>query len=203
MAGAQPSVPYDGSACASIVENWTRGPIEGFTSEPFWDLFVEYRYDAPVAGEAGFEIGNYRPIDRSLQFVASRHVVIDGPPEGVKIVSFPYRQPKISSRDFSQHYSQVHGPLVAKSAAFKTILRRYVQYHVVTDSVRRYPQDTKPFDAIAVFWITSVDDAINAWRDPEYLGTLKPDRDRIISESHRVVVDERIVWPKASIADRR
>lgn len=189
-------------AFARIAESHHRSEVqpqvEGFTPEPIWDAVEEtlirpehatpdtlrddplHRLDALPA---------HVDPDQVVQFFARPRVVLDGPARGIRILSLPRRRPGLSPDEFSRHYGEVHGTLVAGNPAFTTHCNRYVQHHVLPGTVKA-TGGFVPYDGTSEFWFDSIDKARAAWDDPSYLRDLRADEKNFVGSppSHRLLV---------------
>lgn len=165
--------------------------MSGFTQEPIWDVVLESCHaDAGRWMLLPRLTAETRAAERWARFFAWENVAIDGPRRGIKILSFPRRLPGVTAVEFTRHYRDVHGPLVAAAEAFQRHINRYVQHHVIAESVQASADAFEPYDAVAEFWVDSIDDAWAAWNSREYREIIRPDRNSFMGPSDRIAVDE-------------
>src|SRR5579859_2318783 len=90
---------------------------------------------------------NYRTTSKRTHVVAREHVIVDGPtaPSMVKALFIASRMPGLSLAEMSQHWFEVHGPLVSNVPG----LRRYVQNHAVAEA---YALGRSTHDGWAEMW---------------------------------------------------
>ena len=101
--------------------------------------------------------------DQHADILGEEHVVIDGKtqPTMVNAIFMVCRKPGLDHRDFLQHWSDVHGPLAAKLPG----LRRYIQNHVVLESLTR---GTSTHDGWSEFWFDDYPSFQRAVKSPEW-----------------------------------
>src|SRR5437763_10690653 len=94
--------------CSAVLENRARENASSLT-QPDWDLIVEVCHDAidqwDLAASFIIEGG---AIERSMDFFATKNVVIGGPRRGLKSLSFLRRKTGMTHADFIRHYAEVH-----------------------------------------------------------------------------------------------
>lgn len=177
------------------VHNEVQPPVGELVPEPLWDGLLEAGPDAREAFEGNAfaalsgEADGIADPAQVVEFLAEARIVLDGPARGIKILSLPRRRGGLSPAEFSRHYRQVHGALVARNAAFVKYANRYVQHHVLPDSVRA-TGGFVPYDGISEFWFDSLDHARAAWDDPSYMVELRADEKNFVGSppSHRLLV---------------
>jgi hypothetical protein len=186
------------------VQNRVRPAVAGVTPEPIWDGVAQVEmvrsppdpaalrddaWDQAIGpGEKAFV-----DPDRIVQFLAEDKVVLDGPECGVKIISLPRRRAGMSSTEFSLHYGEIHGALVSRNEAFVRYASRYVQHHVLPNTVKT-TGGFVPYDGISEFWFASLDHARAAWASQSYMAELRADEKNFVGNppSHRLIVDEAV-----------
>lgn len=178
-----------------IVRNEVQPAVEGLMPEPIWDGLLALPMDGmkePV--ERGYSdltepTSGIADPDQVVEFVAQAKVVLDGPARGIKILSLPRRRSGMSPADFSRHYREVHGTLVSRNDAFVKYANRYVQHHVLAQTVRA-TGGFVPYDGISEFWFDSLDHARSAWDAPSYMAELRADEKNFVGSppSHRILV---------------
>ncbi|MCV0394884.1 MAG: EthD domain-containing protein [Rhizobiaceae bacterium] len=177
------------------IVNQAQPAIDGLIPEPLWDGLVETEPAEPdVLGESlllklldNSETGADR--NQMVEFIAEAKIVLDGPARGVKILSLPRRKAGSSPGEFSRHYREVHGALVARNEAFVEYANRYVQHHLLPGTVRA-TGGVIPYDGISEFWFDSLDHARSAWEAPSYMAELRADEKNFVGSppSHRLLV---------------
>lgn len=191
-----------------LVQNAVAPAVPDVTPDPIWDglMQVEFGSERPSVEEARDDARNksvgpgeaeFIDADQIVQFFAQEKVVVDGPERGVKILSLPRRRSWLSPAEFSQHYRNVHGELVRRNEAFATFANRYVQHHVLPDTVKS-TGGFVPYDGISEFWFNSFEHAKSAWAAPSYMAELRADEKNFVGSppSHRLVVQEHVVIRK-------
>ena len=180
--------PYDG-----VVETWQRerpDPTTIFADEPV------YR-DRVRPDELKF-----LDIAGCVAMLTRSHTIIDGPSQGLKLLSFVRRRPELTHEAFCDYWLNTHGPLVRGTTAFSRHLRRYVQSHCLPEMERRL-SDGAPqggFDGVVELWFDSRADMKAAFSEPDYLTIIRPDEDRfVLKPSVRFLVAEvEIAAPQAA-----
>ena len=183
------------------VQNRAQPAVGDLIPEPLWDGLVEIDVypefaapksirDNPLNKTVGPHQDDFADPSRMVQFFARENVVFDGPARGVKILSLPRRRAGSSPAEFSKHYKEVHGTLVSRNAAFAEFCNRYVQHHVLPETVKT-SADVVPYDGISEFWFDSLEHARKAWSAPSYMAELRADEKNFVGSppSHRLLVD--------------
>ncbi len=99
----------------------------------------------------------------------------------VKLVGCLRRKPGMSVAEFQRYWKDVHGPLVRGVPEFFRYVRKYVQGHLVSESVPGFPPPASPpFDGVAEIWFDSVDDIGKAFTELRYLEIIRPDEQRFL-----------------------
>ena len=87
--------------------------------------------------------------------VLAREVVLratSGPDDAVKLITFNYRKPGLSPRQFQDYWENPHGQLVLRNFS---ALAGYVQNHALISS---YDSGAEPdFDGVLEIWLTSLE----------------------------------------------
>jgi len=145
---------------------------EGFTPDPLWDqvAFCERLSDAQALADAARRAG----AETILFFEVNRHAIIDGPAEGVHLITLIRRKADITNAQFCDHYLNTHARLVLQNGGFQSSTSRYSQFHVRPETIHA-EGDIVPYDGIAEFWFHSIDQAMTTWAAQEYLAVLRPD----------------------------
>ena len=207
-AGSHIGGDLNGQGFRAYTRHFTRNVVEpqvpGLMPEPIWDAVEESLLDPKrcdrISLRDDHELGalpaHINP-DQVVQFVAQERIVLDGPARGIRIFSLPRRRPGMSPDSFSRHYRETHGRLVAANEAFVTNCNRYVQHHVLPETVRA-TGGFIPYDGISEFWFDSLDKARAAWDAPSYMAELRADEKNFVGSppSHRV-----LVTPSSLLAD--
>jgi uncharacterized protein (TIGR02118 family) len=96
-------------------------------------------------------------------WLATEHVMADGPTEGLRSTTAVRRRPGLTREQFRRHWAEVHGPL-ATSRPDVFGITRYVQLHAPDDAetfppalVRGAPE---PYDGLAEVYTAPVDHEI-------------------------------------------
>lgn len=189
------------SAARRYVQNHVQPAVADFTPEPLWDGLVEIELDPAHAGReavrddplnktVGPHEETFVDAEQMVQFLAEEKTVLDGPARGIKILSLPRRKAGLSPAEFSRHYREVHGALVAKNDAFTKYCNRYVQHHALPETVKA-TGGFVPYDGISEFWFDSMEHAKAAWSAPSYMAELRADEKNFVGSppSHRLLVE--------------
>jgi hypothetical protein len=188
----------------TYVRNDVLPTIDGFIPEPVWDGVVQVDLVDGLKREGSYLASlsddgiEDELIDRAqiVQFIAAVQPILEGPEQGIKILSLPRRRAGLSPREFAQHYQFVHGELVKGNASFARRANRYVQHHVLSETVK-VTGGFVAYDGISEFWFDDIAPARAAWTDPLYLAELRGDERRFVHQppSDRVMVRPVIVTP--------
>lgn len=91
------------------------------------------------------------------------------------------RHPEITRAEFSQHWRDVHGPMVRRCSDFARHLVSYDQYHLSDDRGElALFGAVGDFDGIAVLTFHDADAMDRDFREPQYLRAVQPDEPRFI-----------------------
>jgi len=100
----------------------------------------------------------------------------------IRITMFFNRRKGASEEDFNKYWAVNHGALITPWLVRSKIVK-YVQYHTTPEyrkiasamaaTSRRQASDQ--YDGISDFYVRSLDDFENAFKDPEYLEKIRPD----------------------------
>lgn len=179
-----------------FILNVVQPQVPGLMPEPIWDVVEESLLDPARSDRAALRDDHNLAVlpphadpDQIVQFMALERIVLDGPARGVRIFSLPRRRAGMSPDSFSRHYRETHGALVARNEAFVTHCNRYVQHHVLPETVRA-TGGFAPYDGISEFWFDSLDKARAAWDAPSYMAELRADEKNFVGSppSHRILV---------------
>ena len=101
--------------------------------------------------------------DQHADIFGEEHVVIDGQtkPSMVNAIFMVNRLPGLNHHDFFKHWLEVHGPIAAQLPG----LRRYIQNHVVLESLSR---GTSTHDGWSEFWFDDFWSFQQATKSPEW-----------------------------------
>lgn len=122
-----------------------------------------------------------------------QHVIKDGPPTGVKFISFLRRVDGMELDPFLDYWRNKHALLVEDVKPFWNHIRRYVQNHGIPEWSRGLALDGKvaPFSGVAEIWFDSPEAVEQAFNEPEYLERVRPDEGRFIAKpTTRFLVEE-------------
>ena len=90
----------------------------------------------------------------------------------VKLVCFLKRKEGLTLEEFYDHWFNRHGPLIASTEPFKTLVKRYEQH-------KRLPEPdwagTPGYDGITIQWFDSMADFEGFVQAPEYATVIAPD----------------------------
>lgn len=148
----------------TVSEDTTRAapPFDGVAELWFDAARSTGTRDEQVAAAAMLLEDERRFIDLSASpiWLATEHVMADGPADGLRSTTAVRRRAGLSREDFQRHWVEVHGPLaVARPDVFG--ITRYVQLHTPPDAdtfppavVRGAPE---PYDGLAEVHVTEVE----------------------------------------------
>lgn len=91
----------------------------------------------------------------------------------VKYIICATRKAGMTHEEFSAYWRNHHGPLVKSVPEFMCHVRKYVQCHLVADSVPLGVAGSH--DGVAELWFDSVEELVNAFNEPRYLEIIRPD----------------------------
>jgi len=117
--------------------------------------------------------------------------VLDGPRRGVKLLILIRRQSGLSPEQFQAYWRDEHGEKALREPGFSRYLRRYVQHHVLPDSIRSATGHSG-YDGIGEFWFDSTEDLIAAYSQPSFESEHLPDLRTFVDNppSPGLVIDE-------------
>jgi len=201
-AAALTATPGFWSKADRYVQNVVLPAVPDLMPEPIWDGVVQIEMkpgttgyeavrDDPMNKCIGPRENDFVDPDQMVQYFAETKVILDGPARGIKILSLPRRRAGLSPAEFSKHYVEVHGALVARNDAFVKYANRYVQHHLLPETVKS-SAGFVPYDGMSEFWFDSLDHARAAWGAPSYMAELREDEKNFVGSppSHRVQVRE-------------
>jgi uncharacterized protein (TIGR02118 family) len=152
-------------------------PYDGYASLWFEDEAAARR--ALASSEAAAladDARNFADVAATKHFLAREVVMRDVPGEknGLKLVTFNWRQPHLSPRMFQDYWENRHGPLVLRNFA---ALSRYVQNHALLAS---YDAGAEPdFDGMLEAWLTGFE-ALQAGAETPELQAVRADEANFI-----------------------
>jgi uncharacterized protein (TIGR02118 family) len=124
-------------------------------------------------------------LDRSRTVImpVEVHVIRDGaiPDNAVKNIEFVNRRRSMPLAAFRAYWRDVHGPL----AATIPVLRRYEQNHLAMAEYA--PNETPPFDGLAITWFASTTDMKSGTTTPEYAAT-RADEPHFLPDGHLPII---------------
>src|SRR5437879_2092832 len=94
----------------------------------------------------------------------------------VKLIICAKRKTWMTRKEFDAYWQNQHGPLVKSVPEFMRHVRKYVQCHIVENSV---PLGVAaPYDGVAELWFDSAEEIAQAFNEPRYLEISKIARTR-------------------------
>lgn len=117
-------------------------------------------------------------------------------------LGFYKRRPDLSWEQFSDHWRDVHGPLLRDTPETAQHIRRYVQHHL-----RPYPGAASGlgFDGFSEVWFDDIQAREAMHSHPEVLANVKPDLQEFLDVSvmRTLVLDEQayIIGPAPETTD--
>lgn len=119
---------------------------------------------------------------KRASIVTTEKVIVDGrpAPSMVKLLLLVSRLPGLTIEQFTEHWEQVHGPLVARIPG----LRRYVQNHPVLEA---YGVRGMSHDGYAELWFDDLASLQAAWASPEW-EQVQADGSMLFAEPRGVVI---------------
>lgn len=92
------------------------------------------------------------------------------------------RKPGISPEEFSTYYREKHAPLILGCAEFTRHLHSYTQHHALDagSSIAALFGASGDYDAVAVLTFKSEEALTQAFQEPQYLETIRPDEPNFV-----------------------
>jgi uncharacterized protein (TIGR02118 family) len=91
----------------------------------------------------------------------------------VKLIICVKRKTGMARREFDAYWQNQHASLVKSVPEFMRHVRKYVQCHIVENSV---PLGVAaPYDGVAELWFDSAEEIAQAFNEPRYLQIIRPD----------------------------
>lgn len=108
------------------------------------------------------------------------------------------RKPGMTREEYSDHWRDIHAPLIRNCPDFTRHLVRYTQYHMADaeSAVARMFGVSADFDGVAVLTFHSTDGLARAFAEPQYIAQIRPDEFNFvdldnsvsfITDAHQVV----------------
>ena len=91
----------------------------------------------------------------------------------IVLLGFYKRRSDLSWEQFSDHWRNIHGPLLRDTPATARHIRRYVQHHLRPNPA--YPEAALPFDGFSEVWFESMDARKEMHGDPVYQALMPAD----------------------------
>ena len=135
---------------------------------------------------------------------ADTNVIIDGPREGYKMLSFMRRRPDISHDAFVEHYRTIHAGIVLASQQIMSYIPRYVQHYVIPGTQKQFGTTGEgqlpQFDAVKELWFRSLEDIETMFATEDYKTKLNPDEPNFIllGGSTRFMLKEIEITPESA-----
>jgi uncharacterized protein (TIGR02118 family) len=116
-------------------------------------------------------------------------------------LSFYRRRPDLSWQQYSDHWRNVHGPLIRDTPALSRYMRRYVQHHLQAPPSfpNQLPPGTPPlvpldFDGMSENWIDSEDDVRKLLAEPAWQRVLADEKNFLdMSATRAMMLDQQVV----------
>ncbi|KAL4728726.1 hypothetical protein ACLX1H_003125 [Fusarium chlamydosporum] len=128
--------------------------------------------------------------------------------EPVRIVTFFTRKEGLTEAEFHNHWTNIHGPLVAPWA-LQYGVNRYTQFHtteanrtVLKQALGLPDSFMLNYDGAADFTVSSIEEFLSAYRDPYYQKVIKPDEESLFLHSgDAMVVRGSLGWTTDIVKD--
>jgi uncharacterized protein (TIGR02118 family) len=91
----------------------------------------------------------------------------------VKLIICAKRKTGMTRKEFDAYWQNQHGPLVKSVPEFMRHVRKYVQCHIVENSVPLGVAAS--YDGVAELWFDSVEEIAQAFNEPRYLEIIRRD----------------------------
>ncbi len=102
----------------------------------------------------------------------------------VKLIVCAKRKPGMTHEEFDRYWRENHGPLVRSVPEFIRHVRKYVQCHIVSNSV---PLGAgSDYDGVAELWFDNLDELNRAFNEPRYLEIIRPDELKFVDLANSV-----------------
>lgn len=92
----------------------------------------------------------------------------------IVLLGFYKRRPGTSWEEFSDHWRDVHGPLLRETPESKAVIRRYVQHHI-RPNPDAAPDEAPDYDGFSESWYRSMDDRRALWTSETFKKVIIPD----------------------------
>lgn len=124
-------------------------------------------------------------IDRhgSISMVVEANVIVEGPREGIKLLSFIPRRPDISHDQFVRHWRDVHVPLICAPDGVSSFFGRYVQHYIEPGSEMRLDGSPTPhgFDGVLELWFRDIETMNACFESANYRENIVPDEANFVT----------------------
>jgi uncharacterized protein (TIGR02118 family) len=108
------------------------------------------------------------------------------------------RKPGMTPEEYSNHWRDIHAPLISNCPNFTRHLMSYTQYHMADagSAVAQLFGISTDFDGVAVLTFNRADDLTQAFAEPQYTEQIRPDEFNFvdldnsvsfITDAHQVV----------------
>ena len=106
-------------------------------------------------------------------------------------LGFYKRKPDLSHEEFSDHWTNVHAPLIRSIPDVSKYLIRYVQHHIVPEDDSLDPS-LITFDGFSEAWFASVEAREEFFQLPFFQEKVIPDEEKFIdlSKTRVILLDE-------------
>lgn len=99
----------------------------------------------------------------------------------IVLLGFYKRLPGMSWEEFSDHWRNVHGPLLRDTPETAKYLRRYVQHHLRPNPA--YPDAALPYDGFSEAWFDSMESRAEMHSQPIYQALMPADERKFLDMS--------------------
>ncbi len=100
-------------------------------------------------------------------------------------LSFYKRLPGLTGEQFSDHWRNVHGPLLRDTPDSRRYLRRYIQHHIRPNTA--FDADPLPFDGFSEVWYDNIEQRKELFSLPVFKEVFIPDEEKFIDRSRTTV----------------
>lgn len=198
MATDRPRTVAAMPGAARYEQNLTKPSGYGRTVEPIFDGLEKFWFDTDEdlrAFEAALpsadfqaDLGRFVDGPRTRRVLTAEVMIKDGPrTEGMtRLIEFLTRRPGMEIDAFHWHWSEVHGPLVARQRQ----IRSYIQSHTLESEYRRGEPD---FDGVTEVWFDATDAMREAASEPLWTDVLADEKNFVCDHTPFIISIDRTV----------
>jgi uncharacterized protein (TIGR02118 family) len=103
----------------------------------------------------------------------------------IKLSFLVTRRPDLTRAEFEEYWTEKHTPLVTSLPETGTLIRRYVQLHLV-DGPDGLP--AAPYDGVAEVWVDDMDAVLQLFGSENFTTVVAEDENRFLDREKTVVL---------------